>query len=84
MHVVASRGLVKVFFNLLLSHHCFPILLPILSYHYILCSDLGYEPKKVAQIPGTLAQNCQNESLNVGRQASESDYGFMDVVMPIA
>ena len=52
---MASRGLIKVLFNLLLLHHCFPSLLLFLSYHSILGSDLGSGPKKVTQILGTLA-----------------------------
>lgn len=48
---MASRGLIKVLFNLFLLNHCFPILLFLLSYHSILGSDLGFGPKKVAQIP---------------------------------
>ena len=53
--VMASRCLIKILFNLFLLHHCFPVLLLLISYHYILSSDLGSRPKKVAQILGTLA-----------------------------
>jgi len=48
MPVMASRGLAMVLLNLLLLHHCFPILLPILSYHSILGSDLVSRSEKVA------------------------------------
>ena len=48
MHVMASRGLVKVLFNLLFLHHYFTIILLILSYHSIMGSDLGSGPRKVA------------------------------------
>jgi len=57
MPIMASRVLVKVLFNLILLHHCFSILLLILSYHSILGSDLGSRPEKVAQIARSLAQN---------------------------
>jgi len=48
MPVMAGRGLIKVLFNLLLLHHCFSILLLLLSYHSIMGNDLGFGPKKVA------------------------------------
>lgn len=83
MPVMASRGLVKVLFNLLLLHHCFHIPLIILSYHSILGSDLGFGPKKVAQILGMLAQNSKNWSLVDGKQAFESVSGFLDALIPI-
>ena len=44
---MASRGVIKVLFDLFLLHHCFPILLLISSYHSILGSGLGSGPKKV-------------------------------------
>ena len=52
---MASRGLIKVLFNLLLLHHCLPIILVFLSYHSILGSDLGSRLEKVAQILELLA-----------------------------
>lgn len=55
MPVMASRGLIKVFFNLLLLRHCFLALLLLLNYHSIMGSDLGFWPEKVAQILGRLA-----------------------------
>jgi len=82
--VMASRGLIKVLFNLLLLHHCFPIILLLLIYHSILGNDSGFGPEKVAQIPGTLAQNWKNESLDPGRQPRESSSRFLDVVVPTA
>ena len=47
-------------------------------------SDLGNRPENVVEILGTLAQNWKNESLDVGRQACERNFGFLDVVMPIS
>ena len=55
MHVMASRVLVKVLFNLLIFHHCFLVILLLLSYHSILGSDLGSGAKKVAQLLHSLA-----------------------------
>ena len=55
--VMDSGDLIKVLFNLLLLHHCFPVLLLILSYHSIFGSDLGSGPEKVAQISETHVQN---------------------------
>jgi len=46
--VMASGGLVKVLFKLMLLHHCFPVLLLILSYQSILGSELGSGPEKLA------------------------------------
>jgi len=39
--VMASRDMIKVFFNLLILHQCFLVLLLLLSYHSILGSSLG-------------------------------------------
>lgn len=55
MFVMASRGIIKVLFNLLFLHHCFHVLLLFLSYHSIRGSDLGSGPEKVSQILGLLA-----------------------------
>jgi len=46
--VMASGGLVKVLFKLMLLHHFFPVLLLILSYQSILGSELGFGPEKLA------------------------------------
>ena len=83
MPVIASRGLVKVLFNLFIWHHCFPILLVILSYHSILGSDLGSGPKKVAKILGSLAQNWQFWSTFAGRQAYERNFMLLAAPLPI-
>ena len=48
MPLMANRGLIKVFFNLFLLHHCFHVLLLFLSYHSIMGSDLDFRPEKVA------------------------------------
>ena len=55
MPVMAGRDLIMVLINLLLLHHCFHVILLLLSYHSILGSELGSRPKKVAQISGSLA-----------------------------
>ena len=48
MFVMASRGLVKVLFKLLLWYHCFPIILLILIYHSNMGCDLDSRLEKVA------------------------------------
>jgi len=48
MFVMASRGLVMVFFRLFILYHCHPLLLLILSYHSILGNDMGFWSEKVA------------------------------------
>ena len=50
MSVMASRGLVMVFFILFILHIFFLVFLPILSYHSIMGSIPGFRPKKVTQI----------------------------------
>jgi len=54
MLIVASRGLVKDLLKYLLYHHCFPVILLLLRYHFILGSDLGSGLEKEVQIPGML------------------------------
>jgi len=48
MSIMASRGLVKVFINLLLLHHCFPVIYFTLIFHSIFGSGLGSRPEKMA------------------------------------
>ena len=48
MPLMANRGLVMDLFNLCLLHHCFHVILLILSYDSILGSGMGFGPKKVA------------------------------------
>jgi len=59
--VMAGRDLVWVWLrycvSLFLLHHCFLVILLILSYHSIMGSYLGFGLEKVAQILGMLAQN---------------------------
>ena len=45
MLIMASKGLVKVLFNLFLLYHCFPVILLVLSYHSIVGNGLGFRPK---------------------------------------
>ncbi len=44
MYIMASRGLVKVLFNLLFFHHCFHVLLLLLIFHP---GDVGIELDKL-------------------------------------
>jgi len=48
MLVMAIKSLVNILINLLLLHHCFPVLYLILSFHSIIDSGLGSRPEKVA------------------------------------
>jgi len=58
--IMASRDLIKVLFNLFLLHHCFPILLLLLSYHSIMGSNLSSRPKKSGSNPRFVGIKLEN------------------------
>ena len=65
-----------------LLHHCFHVLLLLLSYHSILGSDLGSGPKKWLKSRGHCI-TLENWVFGHWQKACESDFGFLDTIMPI-
>lgn len=60
MPVMASKGMIKILFNLLVMHHCFPVILLLLSYHSILSNDLGSPPEKSGSNPRDIGITQEN------------------------